>query len=142
MASTNINDTFTPYNPQEYHPFPPPPPGPPPGPPPNSASTPTGMPPPPTGGYRRNDPDQVSSELSDSSVNANVNVKDGDHGHNRERGRPNIRREAEGASGLGNIPPQNTRTTHQAQAPQSSGPSQQPPSSDTRKDGQGPMPSA
>jgi hypothetical protein len=99
------------------------------------------MPPPPTGGYRRNDPDHVSSELSDSSVNANVNVKDGDHGHDRERGRPNIRREAEGASGLGNIPPQST-TTHQAQAPLDSGPSQQPPSSGTRKDGQGLAPSA
>jgi hypothetical protein len=141
MASTNLHDAYTPYNPQEYQPFPPPPP--PPGPPPNSASTPTGMPPPPTGGYRRNDPDHVSSELSDSSVNANVNVKDGEHGHDRERGRPNIRREAEGGSGLGNIPPHSTVTTYRAQAPtEYSGPSHPPPSSDIRKDGQGPASSA
>lgn len=63
MASTDLNNGYRAYNPQEYAAFP----GPPPGPPPNTATTPTGMPPPPTGGHRPLDPDHVSRESSSSS---------------------------------------------------------------------------
>lgn len=110
VVSTNLNQEYRAYNPQDYASFP----GPPPGPPPNSASTPTGMPPPPTGGHRPLDPDHVSSESSSSSssVNANVNFKGadavgGEHSKNtgrreRDRERPSDRRgdQVEGASGL------------------------------------------
>lgn len=78
VATTNLNETYRPYNPQDYAAYQPPPPPPPPGPPPNSAATPTGMPPPPTGGHRSGPDDHdaahVSSESPSSSINANVHV--------------------------------------------------------------------